>query len=140
MTEALGEWEAPKSLILKINDTISLSPLSNLEMVLLKSDAVIDRYTLDTFTGDITAYEQDYVGYARVDLTNITREDGIQDGYVWTADNIEFQALNASMQYALVIDKTTDDIISVLDLGSVITFAGDITFDLNVYGFLSISV
>lgn len=140
MTEALGEWEAPKSLILKINDTISLSPLSNLEMVLLKSDAVIDRYTLDTFTGDITAYEQDYVGYARVDLTNITRVNTIQDGYVWTADNIEFQALNASMQYALVIDKTTDDIISVLDLGSVITFAGDITFDLNVYGFLSISV
>lgn len=138
--EALGGFKAPKSLILKVNNTINLSALSNLEMLLLKSDAIIDPYTISTFTGDITTYEQDYVGYIRKDLTNITRVDSIQDGYLWVADNIEFESLNASMRYGLIIDKTTKDVISILDLENVYTFAGNITFDLNVYGFLSIKV
>ena len=140
MTEALGSFKAPKSIIFKVNNDIDIYSLSNLEILLLKSDAIIDPYTIDTFTGDITAYEQDYTGYERISLTNITRVDSIQDGYVWTADNVEFQALNASMRYGLVIDKTTNDVISILDLGDVYTFAGNITFDLSVYGFLSIKV
>lgn len=140
MAENLGIWKTPKTAILKINNPFSVSALGNLEMLLLKTTATIDPYTIDKFTGDITAYEQDYDGYTRKTLTGITRVNTIQDGYLWLADDITFQALFSTVRYGLIIDKTTKDVIAIMDLGGNITFAGDITFDLNVFGFFGIKV
>jgi len=142
MVDVIGEFKSPKPMILKVNSVISLSNLAShtLKMVLLKQDVVFDPLTIDKFTGDITAYEQDYSGYERKTLSNVTRVDNISDRYLWIADDVTFESLYATVRYGLIIDDTTKDVISVMDLGDNLTFAGDITFDLNVHGFFGIKV
>lgn len=138
----MGNFKAPKSAILKVNNSISLSNMAGmtLQMVLLKPDAVVDPYTVSTFTGDLASAEQNYSGYARQTLSGVTRIDTIQDGYIWTANDVTFEGLNAGVRYGLIIDSATNNIISIMDLGDTYTFAGDITFSLNVYGFFGIKV
>lgn len=142
MVELQGSFETPKSTILKINNPININDLSShdFEFVLLKQDAIISKYTADKFTGTIATYEQDYTGYARQPLENVTRVDNIQDAYLWIADGVTFPDLAGSLQYGLIIEKDTKDIVSIMDLKDVLTFAGDITFNINVHGFMKVKV
>lgn len=142
MVQVIGKYKKPKSAILKLNDKFKLSALSDhtYEFLLLKNTADIDRFTVSTFDSNLEPYEQDYEGYQRQTLSNITRVDSIQDRYVWTANDVTFLSLNASLRYGLIIRQDTKDIIAIMDLEDVLTFAGDITFNLSVYGFLTTKV
>lgn len=139
MVEMMGEISSPKSFILKQN---SIIPLTNnlggltYQAALLRSAATIDMSTLDTFSGDIAALEANYDGYSRVTLTNISRVDNLQNGYLWLADDLLFDALFSSVRYIVIFESVNKHIISVIDLEDVYTFAGDITFTISVQGFL----
>ncbi|MCE7699935.1 MAG: hypothetical protein K8E24_014300 [Methanobacterium paludis] len=142
MTMVKGNLISPKSLMLKTNTIIKLSNINqnSFEMILLNDDAIIDQYALDKFEGDITAYEIAYTGYARQTLTNLSRVDTIQNAYLFLADNVTFPALNGTLRYGLVVEKTTKDIVTIYDFGESTTFAGDITFNTSIYGFLKTEV
>lgn len=136
MTTIQGTFNAPKSLILKLNSTININSLSNLSFALLKNNAVIDLDTLDKMTS-LTSYEQDYEGYSRKTVDNIIKNN-VTGGYLWTATDVIFLGLYATVRYGIIFNTSTNDIIAVMDLGQDFTFAGDITFGLSVYGFLEI--
>lgn len=143
MVETIGNISSPKSFILKQNSVIPLT--SNLggltyQAALLQSSANVDMSTIDTFTGDIAALEANYTGYSRVTLANIARVDNISNGYLWTANDLLFEALYSSVQYIVIFDTTNYNIVSIIDLGDVYTFAGDITFTISVQGFLKVEV
>lgn len=142
MVQVIGKYKKPKSAILKLNGAFNLSNLSanTYEFLLLKNTADIDRFTVSTFDSNLEPYEQDYEGYQRQTLANITRVDTVQDRYVWTSDDVTFLSLNGSVRYGLIIRQDTKDIIAIMDLEDVLTFAGDITFNLSVYGFLTVKV
>lgn len=127
---------------MKLNTVFDLSNLGSdtYEFLLLKNTANIDQFTVDKFDSNLEPYEQDYEGYTRQVLSNITRVDSIQDKYIWTADDVVFLSLNANVRYGLIIKQDTKDVIAIMDLEDVLTFAGDITFNLSVYGFLTIKV
>jgi hypothetical protein len=142
MVQVIGKYKKPKSAILKLNVIFNLSNLAEhtYEFILLKNTADINQFSVDKFDSNLIPYEQDYEGYNRQVLTNITRVDSIQDKYVWTADDVTFLSLNASLRYGLIVRQDTGDIIAIMDLEDVLTFAGDITFNLSVYGFLTTKV
>lgn len=142
MVSVIGKYKKPKSIIMKLNTVFDLSNLGSdtYEFLLLKNTANIDQFTVDKFDSNLEPYEQDYEGYTRQVLSNITRVDSIQDKYIWTADDVVFLSLNANVRYGLIIKQDTKDVIAIMDLEDVLTFAGDITFNLSVYGFLTIKV
>lgn len=142
MVSVIGKYKKPKSVIMKLNTVFDLSDLGSdtYEFLLLKNTANIDQFAVDKFDSNLEPYEQDYEGYTRQALSNITRVDSIQDKYIWTADDVTFLSLNANVRYGLIIKQDTKDIIAIMDLEDVLTFAGDITFNLSVYGFLTIKV
>lgn len=144
MSELAGNWKSPKSAILKLNKSgqIQLDDLNTqtLKMALVRPEANIDFSTISTFTGSILDHELNYSGYSRPTLSGVARVNNLSDRYVWTANNVTFNGLMGSVKYVVIFEDANKHIISILDLDETYSFAGNITFNLSVYGFLSVKV